>query len=69
MPSGLNRFRHYATGAKGTVEIESQWTAFRRRNHLPEGVRLKEGERFRFPALSAMNLGRMARPPLKADVE
>ena len=65
MPSGLQR----ATGAKGTAESESQWTAFRRRNHLPEGVRLKEGERFHFPVLSAMNLGRTAHPPLKADVE
>jgi putative transposase len=31
-------FRHYATGANGRVEIESQWTAFRRGNKLPEGV-------------------------------
>ena len=32
-------FRHYATGAEGTVEIESQWTAFRRGNQLPEHLR------------------------------
>ena len=37
-------FRHYATGLEGMVEIESQWTAFRRGNQLPKGVRLKEGE-------------------------
>jgi len=29
-------FRHYATGLEGTVEIESQWTAFQRGNQLPE---------------------------------
>jgi putative transposase len=38
-------FLHYANGVKGTVEIESQWTAFLRGNQLPEGVRLEEGER------------------------
>lgn len=32
-------FRHYATGTIGTVEIESQWTAFRRGNQLPEHLR------------------------------
>ena len=31
-------FRHYATGIKGTVEIESQWTTFERGNQLPDGV-------------------------------
>ena len=31
-------FRHYATGERGTVEIESQWTAFRRGSRLPEAV-------------------------------
>jgi putative transposase len=31
-------FRHYANGMKGTVEIESRWTAFDRGNQLPEGV-------------------------------
>jgi putative transposase len=35
-------FRHYATGLAGTVEIESQWTAFRRGNELPEGFRFKD---------------------------
>ena len=29
-------FRHYGTGAEGVVEIESQWTAASRGNHLPE---------------------------------
>ena len=42
-------FRHYATGVKGTVEIESQWTAFRRGNQLPEGARLQKGEPSCFP--------------------
>jgi putative transposase len=32
-------FRHYATGEVGAVEIESQWTAFRRGNELPEHLR------------------------------
>lgn len=30
-------FRHYAKGLAGTVEIESEWTAVRRGNQLPEG--------------------------------
>ena len=37
-------FRHYATGVEGTVEIESQWTAFRRGNQLPEHLRFKKEE-------------------------
>lgn len=36
-------FRHYATGLQGSVEIESQWTAFRRGNRLPEYLRYHEG--------------------------
>ena len=48
-------FRHYAAGVKGTVEIESQWTAFGRGNQLPDGVRLKEGERSCFPTQNAKN--------------
>jgi putative transposase len=32
-------FRHYATGIEGAVEIESQWTAYRRGNQLPEPLR------------------------------
>ena len=35
-------FRHYATGQLGVVEIESQWTAFRRGNELPEPLRYVE---------------------------
>jgi REP-associated tyrosine transposase len=33
-------FRHIATGLKGTVEIESAWTAARRGHQLPEALRL-----------------------------
>ena len=36
-------FRHYATGADGPVEIESQWTA-RRRERLGMGVRIEVSE-------------------------
>jgi putative transposase len=35
-------FRHYATGQLGTVEIESSWTAFQRRNQLTEPLRYGE---------------------------
>lgn len=35
-------FRHYAFGQLGVVEIESQWTAFRRGNQLPEHLRYSE---------------------------
>jgi putative transposase len=35
-------FRHYATGFEGTVEMESEWTAFRRGGALPDHVRFKE---------------------------
>ncbi len=35
-------FRHYATGLEGTVEIESQWTAFRRGGQLPDHLRYRE---------------------------
>jgi putative transposase len=35
-------FRHYATGEIGTVEIESEWTATRRGNQLPEHLRYAE---------------------------
>jgi len=45
--------RHDAAGVKGTVEIESQWTAFGRGNQLPDGVRLKEGEGSCFPTQNA----------------
>ena len=35
-------FRHYATGQRGVVEIESHWTAFNRGNQLPENLRYTE---------------------------
>jgi putative transposase len=35
-------FRHYATGELGAVEIESEWTARRRGNRLPEHLRYTE---------------------------
>ena len=34
-------FRHYETGAVGTVEIESEWTASRRGGQLPEWMHVK----------------------------
>lgn len=37
-----SNFSHYATGAIGTLEIESQWTAARRANQLPEHLRYAE---------------------------
>ena len=37
-------FRHYATGQVGAVEIECQWTAFRRGNQLPEPLRYSDKE-------------------------
>ena len=36
-------FRHYATGMRGTVEIESFWTAARR-GGLPENFRIIAGK-------------------------
>jgi putative transposase len=35
-------FRHYATGFTGAIEIESQWTAFHRKNQLPEDLHYKK---------------------------
>jgi len=35
MPAGLARYHHYATGYRGTVEIESEWTAARRKRANP----------------------------------
>jgi putative transposase len=37
-------FRHYSTGAEGTVEIESLWTSARRGGALPVGFELKRHE-------------------------
>ena len=48
-------FRRDQTGAGRTVEIESEWIAFRRGNQLPDGVRLKQGERSCFPTQIAKN--------------
>ena len=64
-------FRHYATGVKGTVEIESQWTAMRRGNQLPEGVRLQQGEPSRFPGFSANAAEgkRHSQPKLQPEAE
>lgn len=60
-------FRHYATGMKGTVEIESQWTAFLRGNRLPQGVRLRESERSRFPTQAAKDAAWMGHNPSKEN--
>ena len=62
-------FRHYATGVKGTVEIESQWTAFRRGNQLPGGVRLQKGEPSCLSNQAARSAKRMTHPQSKADLE
>jgi len=52
-------FQHYATGAIGTVEIESQWTAARRSNQLPEHLRYREeaGRGPCFPRSQERDLG------------
>ncbi|HZB88207.1 MAG TPA: transposase [Terracidiphilus sp.] len=34
-------FRHYASGAEGAVEIESQWTAARRGWKLPDAIQMQ----------------------------
>jgi hypothetical protein len=38
----LSSFRHYATGVEGRIEIESQWSAMRRDNQLPEYLCYRE---------------------------
>ena len=55
-------YRHYANGRKGTVEIESQWTAFRRGNQYPDGVYRKEGEQRGTRPLIAKNAMNGAQP-------
>ena len=60
-------FRHYASGAKGRVEIESQWTAFLRGNRLPEGVCLREGERSCFPTQAAKDAAWMGHKPSREN--
>jgi hypothetical protein len=53
-------FRHYAIGAKQTVEIESHWTALRRGNQLPQGVRIELGKPSQFLTLSGNSVETMA---------
>lgn len=60
-------FRHYATGVKGAVEIESQWTAFLRGNQLPEGVGLKMGKRSCFPTQTAKDAAWMGHNPSREN--
>jgi len=60
-------FRHYATGVAGAVEIESRWTAARRGNQLPEGVRLMEGERSCFPTQAAKDAAWMGHNPSREN--
>lgn len=60
-------FRHYATGIVGTVEIESQRTAFLRGNQLPEEVRLKEGERSCFHTQAAKDAAWMGHNPSREN--
>ncbi len=57
-------YRHYAFGEVGSIEIESEWTAFRRGNQLPEGTRLRRGARFCFPTQNAKNAFWMGHSPL-----
>ena len=60
-------FRHCASGAKGTVEIESQWTAFLRGSRLPEGIRLQAGERSCFPTQAAKDAAWMGHNPSREN--
>ena len=41
-------FRHYAIRERGVVEIESQWTAFRRGSQLPQEVGFEQADREQF---------------------
>ena len=59
-------FRHYATGTRGTVEIESQWTAFERGSELPEGVRMEKSDRSCFPTQAAKNAASMGHSQLRS---
>jgi putative transposase len=56
-------YRHYATGAAGTVEIESQWAAFGRGNQLPEGARIREATPPAHRNKAAMNGARHSAMP------
>ena len=37
-------YRHYQTGVRGTVEIESEWTAAERGGQLPEWLRYRQSD-------------------------
>ena len=56
-------FRHYATGGKGTVEVESHWTAFQRGSQLPEGVGMSTSEPLSFPTQAAKDAAWMGHNP------
>ncbi len=60
-------FRHYATGVKGTVEIESPWTAFRRGGQLPVGEHLRQGTRSCFPTQAAKDAAWMGHNPSREN--
>ncbi len=60
-------FRHHASGVKGTVEIESQWTAFRRGSQLPAGERLRQGKHSCFPTQAAKDAAWMGHNPSRED--
>ncbi|MFZ0338500.1 MAG: hypothetical protein WAL45_10740 [Terracidiphilus sp.] len=55
--------------ATGTVEIESQRTAWRRGNQLPEGVRVREGERLCLPTQAAKDAAWMGHNPSRESQE
>jgi putative transposase len=55
-------FRHYATGADGVVEIESEWTA-RRRDRM--GMALRANVQTGAPTLSATTADKGRAPQLK----
>ena len=52
-PAPWSSSQHYATGVRGTVEIESGSTAFRRGNRLPDGVTWKKVESDKLPSRSS----------------
>lgn len=49
-------YRHYQTGQKGTIEVESHWTAYHR-EHPPKSTRSSVN-----PTLPAMSAERMGHP-------
>jgi hypothetical protein len=62
-------YLHYATGVKGTVEIESERTAFERGNQLPAGVRFKVVEPSCFPTQAANSAAWMGHNSLRENQE